>query len=39
MNEIEVYSTNVNRTIESVTSQLYGLYPLGTGPRMPYTAK
>lgn len=30
---IEVYSTDVNRTIESVRSQLYGLYPLGFGAK------
>lgn len=34
--EIEVYSTPVNRTILSVQSLLYGLYPAGTGPRMSY---
>lgn len=32
--EIEVYSTAVNRTVQSVTSQLYGLYPAGSGPRL-----
>lgn len=30
--EIYVYSTNYNRTILSAMSQLYGLYPLETGP-------
>lgn len=33
--EIYVYSTNVNRTIISALSQLYGLYPIGTGPTIP----
>ena len=27
-------STDVNRTIQSVRSQLYGLYPLGYGPKI-----
>lgn len=30
--EIYVMSTDVNRTLESVSSQLQGLYPPGTGP-------
>lgn len=36
-NESEIYviSTNVNRTIMSASSQLYGLYPLGSGPKIP----
>ena len=34
-NELYVYSTNVNRTIMSALSQLYGLYPLGSGPKVP----
>ena len=29
--EILIYSTNVNRTLESVASQLQGLYPFDTG--------
>ena len=29
--EILVYSTNYNRTLESVASQLQGLYPFNTG--------
>jgi hypothetical protein len=33
--EIEIYTTDVNRTFQSALSQLYGLYPLGTGPKMP----
>ena len=32
--EMEVYSTPVNRTIQSALSQLQGLYPPGTGPRL-----
>ena len=32
--EIYVSSTNLNRTIISALSQLYGLYPLGTGPNL-----
>lgn len=32
--ELYVSSTNLNRTITSALSQLYGLYPLGTGPQM-----
>lgn len=31
---MEVYSTPVNRTMLSIQSQLYGLYPPGTGPRL-----
>ena len=33
-NSIEVISTDVNRTLESARSQLYGLYPLGYGPKL-----
>lgn len=29
-----MYSTQFNRTVQSVLSQLYGLYPAGTGPRL-----
>ena len=32
--EIYVISTDVNRTLESVSSQLQGLYPSGTGPKL-----
>jgi len=28
-------STDVNRTLMSATAQLYGLFPLGTGPNLP----
>jgi len=33
--EIEVFSTTVNRAIDSATSHLIGLYPDGTGPTVP----
>ena len=33
--EMYIRSTTFNRTIDSATSQLYGLYPLGTGPKIP----
>lgn len=33
--EMFVQSTDVNRTIVSVLSQLYGFYPLGSGPKLP----
>jgi hypothetical protein len=36
---IEIISTDVNRTIESVRSQLYGLYPLGYGSKLDKVAK
>ena len=32
--EINVISTDINRTLESVGSQLQGLYPSGTGPKI-----
>jgi hypothetical protein len=32
--EVEVYSTGFNRTMQSVQSILFGLYPNGTGPRL-----
>ena len=31
---MEVYSTPSNRTIQSIQSQLFGLYPPGSGPRL-----
>lgn len=33
--EIEVFSTIVDRAVDSVTSHLAGLYPDGTGPSLP----
>ena len=33
--EIQFYSTNANRTYTSGLSQLFGMYPLGKGPRLP----
>lgn len=33
---MEVYSTAFNRTMISIQSQLNGVYPLGTGPRLTY---
>lgn len=33
---MEVYSTPLNRTMNSIQSQLYGLYPPGTGPRITF---
>jgi lysosomal acid phosphatase len=33
--QIEVFSTIVDRAIDSATSQLAGLYPDGTGPILP----
>ena len=33
--EILIYSTNVNRTIQSIYSQLQGLFPFGTGRKIP----
>ena len=35
--EILIYSTNVNRTIQSIYSQLQGLFPFGTGRNIPET--
>ena len=32
--EIEVFSTAINRTIQSAMSQLYGLYPPGSGTKL-----
>jgi lysosomal acid phosphatase len=32
--QVEVYSTDFNRTIQSAMSQLYGLYPPGNGPKL-----
>lgn len=31
---MEIYSTQINRTMQSVLSQLYGLYPSETGPTL-----
>ena len=33
--EILIYSTDVNRTIQSIYSQLQGLFPFGTGRNIP----
>lgn len=32
--EMEIYSSNVNRTIQSAYSNLYGFYPLNSGPSL-----
>jgi Histidine phosphatase superfamily (branch 2) len=37
--EIVVRSTSVNRTVVSALSQLSGLYPMGTGPRISKNVK
>lgn len=37
--QIEVYSTDVNRTISSALSQLYGIYPPGNGPKLQYVPR
>lgn len=37
--ELQIYTTDVNRTFESASSQLYGLYPLGTGEQLPKVDK
>ncbi len=29
-----MYSTAINRTVQSIISQLYGVYPAGTGPKL-----
>jgi hypothetical protein len=39
LNSIKIISTDVNRTMESARSQLYGLYPLGSGPKIPQVPK
>ena len=33
--EIQIYSTDKNRTGSSATSQLFGMYPLGKGQKLP----
>lgn len=33
-NEILVYSTNTNRTIQSIGAQLQGLFPIASGPQL-----
>lgn len=38
-NEISVRATDVNRTILSAMANLQGMYPEGTGPRVPNVDK
>ena len=38
-NEVQIYSTDRNRTFTSALSQLYGLFPLGNGPKLPQVDK
>ena len=37
--EVQVYSTDRNRTLTSALSQLFGMYPLGKGPTLPNVDK
>ena len=37
--EVQIYSTDRNRTLMSALSQLYGMYPLGKGPKLPNVDK
>ena len=33
--QMQIYTTDVNRTFTSALSQLFGMYPLGKGPKLP----
>ena len=37
--EVQIYSTDRNRTLMSALSQLYGMYPLRKGPKLPNVDK
>lgn len=33
--QMQIYTTDLNRTFTSALSQLFGMYPLGKGPKLP----